>query len=154
MSVTPETIQHARGRVGQMVKDKWRLEALLGAGGTACVYSAVHRNGRRVAIKVLHPELSAVSSLVTRFLREGYLANKVGHPGAVAVLDDDRTDDGAVFLVMELLEGHSLERYAKSGDSASLTAPSSASRTRPSTSWRRRMRRASSTATSSPPTCS
>jgi serine/threonine protein kinase len=115
MSVTQGTIEHARGRVGQMVKDKWRLEALLGAGGTACVYSAVHRNGRRVAIKVLHPELSAVSSLVTRFLREGYLANKVGHPNAVAVLDDDRTDDGAVFLVMELLEGHSLERYAKSG---------------------------------------
>jgi eukaryotic-like serine/threonine-protein kinase len=115
MSVTPETIQHARNRVGSMVKDKWRLEALLGAGGTACVYSAVHRNGRRVAIKVLHPELSAVSSLVTRFLREGYLANKVGHTNAVAVLDDDRTDDGAVFLVMELLEGHSLERYAKSG---------------------------------------
>jgi serine/threonine protein kinase len=115
MSVTPETIDHARGRVGAMVKDKWRLEALLGAGGTACVYSAVHRNGRRVAIKVLHPQLSASSSLVTRFLREGYLANKVGHPNAVAVLDDDRTDDGAVFLVMELLEGHSLERYAKSG---------------------------------------
>jgi eukaryotic-like serine/threonine-protein kinase len=105
----------ARGRVGTVVKDKWRLEALLGAGGMACVYSAVHRNGRRVAIKVLHAELCAVPSIVTRFLREGYLANRVGHPGAVVVLDDDRMDDGSVFLVMELLEGHSLERYAKPG---------------------------------------
>jgi serine/threonine protein kinase len=115
MSVTPETMDRARHRVGTMVKDKWQLEALLGTGGTACVYSAVHRNGRRVAIKVLHPELSALPGVVTRFLREGYLANRVGHPNAVAVLDDDRTEDGAVFLVMELLEGHSLERYAKTG---------------------------------------
>ena len=110
-----DTTLRARDRVGTVVKDKWRLEGLLGAGGMACVYSAVHRNGRRVAIKVLHPQLCAVQNIVTRFLREGYLANRVGHPGAVAVLDDDRTDDGAVFLVMELLEGHSLERYAKVG---------------------------------------
>src|SRR5580692_1517641 len=113
--MSSRTLVVAGDRVGSTVKDKWRLEALLGAGGMASVYSAVHRNGRRVAIKVLHPELSAVSSLVTRFLREGYLANRVGHPNAVAVLDDDRTEDGAVFLVMELLEGHSLERHAKSG---------------------------------------
>ena len=113
MSVTPATMDRARNRVGSMVKDKWRLEALLGTGGTACVYSAEHRNGRRVAIKVLHPELSALPDVVKRFLREGYLANRVGHPNAVAVLDDDRTEDGAVFLVMELLEGHSLERHAK-----------------------------------------
>jgi serine/threonine-protein kinase len=115
MSVTQGTMERARDRVGSMVKDKWQLEALLGAGGTACVYSAVHRNGRRVAIKVLHPEMSAIPDVVKRFLREGYLANRVGHPNAVAVLDDDRTDDGAVFLVMELLEGHSLERHAKTG---------------------------------------
>jgi serine/threonine-protein kinase len=110
-----ETIARARGRVGSLVNDKWRLEELLGAGGMACVYSAVHRNGRRVAIKFLHPQLCAVPGVITRFLREGYLANRVGHPGAVAVLDDDRAEDGAVFLVMELLEGHSLERYAKEG---------------------------------------
>jgi serine/threonine-protein kinase len=115
MSVTPGFVEDARHRVGTVVKDKWRLEALLGAGGTACVYSAVHRNGRRVAIKVLHPQMSAIPTVVTRFLREGYLANRVGHPNAVAVLDDDRTEDGAVFLVMELLEGHSLERHAKVG---------------------------------------
>ncbi|MGD0528275.1 MAG: serine/threonine-protein kinase [Polyangiaceae bacterium] len=115
MSVTEGTMARARNRVGSMVKDKWQLEALLGAGGTACVYSAVHRNGRRVAIKVLHPEMSAIPDVVKRFLREGYLANRVGHPNAVAVMDDDRTDDGAVFLVMELLEGHSLERHAKTG---------------------------------------
>src|SRR6202035_1262725 len=43
------------------------------------------------------------------FLREGYAANSVRHPGAVAVLDDDAAEDGGAFLVMELLEGAPLE---------------------------------------------
>ncbi|HET9929077.1 MAG TPA: serine/threonine-protein kinase, partial [Polyangiaceae bacterium] len=45
-----------------------------------------------------------------RFVREGYVANRVEHDGAVAVLDDDITDDGSAFLVMELLHGVTLER--------------------------------------------
>ena len=44
-----------------------------------------------------------------RFLREGYVANAVGHPAVVAVLDDGVTEDGAVFLVLELLEGESID---------------------------------------------
>ena len=73
------------------------------------VYAATHRNGNRVAIKLLHPHFSEHQDVKERFLREGYVANKVGHPGAVQVLDDDIADDGGVFLVMELLEGESLE---------------------------------------------
>ncbi len=45
----------------------------------------------------------------TRFLREGYVANKVEHPGTVTILDDQVCEDGSVFLVMELLEGETLE---------------------------------------------
>jgi len=75
----------------------------------ASVYAATHRNGNRVAIKVLHPEFSEHQDVRERFLREGYVANKVGHPGAVSVLDDDLTEDGQPFLVMELLEGESLD---------------------------------------------
>jgi len=74
------------------------------------VYAATHRNGTLGAIKVLHPELCHNAALKRRFLREGYLANKVGHPGAVRVLDDDATDDGIVYLVMELLEGETLKQ--------------------------------------------
>jgi len=44
-----------------------------------------------------------------RFQREGYVTNSVNHPGAVAVFDDDVTEDGSAFLVMELLEGMSVE---------------------------------------------
>ena len=89
--------------------DKWRIDALLGRGGMASVYAATHRNGKRVARKFLNPELSAVPEIRTRFLREGYVANKVGHIGAVSVDDDDLTPDGAAFLVMELLEGETIE---------------------------------------------
>ncbi len=72
--------------------------------------------GNRVALKVLHPELGIDAEVRSRFLREGYVANKVNHPGAVRVLDDDTTDDGAVFLVMELLEGEGVDtRWERAG---------------------------------------
>lgn len=103
----------AKARVGTMVRDKWRLDALLGIGGTAAVYAGTHRNGKRVAVKILRSELTAYEEVTTRFAREGYVANKIEHPGVVSVDDDDITDDGAPFLVMELLEGHSLDRYTK-----------------------------------------
>ncbi|MBK8995452.1 MAG: protein kinase [Myxococcales bacterium] len=100
--------QAGAGRVGSVLKDKWRLDALLGVGGMAWVYAATHRNKNRVAIKLLFPELSSNDEVRKRFLREGYAANSIGHPGAVQVFDDDVTDDGLVFLVMELLEGKTL----------------------------------------------
>ncbi|HNS95479.1 MAG TPA: serine/threonine-protein kinase [Polyangiaceae bacterium] len=99
----------AEKRVGQMLCGKWHLDKLLDIGGMAAVYEATHRNGNRVAVKVLHPIFPKASSVRERFLREGYLANRVNHPGAVTVLDDDTAEDGAVFLVMELLEGQSME---------------------------------------------
>jgi serine/threonine-protein kinase len=75
----------------------------------AAVYAATHRNGKRVAVKMLHTELSASPEVKQRFIDEGYAANRVGHPAAVSVLDDDVAEDGAVFLVMDLLEGETLE---------------------------------------------
>ena len=96
-------------RIGTTLKDKWRIDALLGRGGMATVYAATHRNGKRVAVKILNPELTSIPEVRARFLREGYVANKVGHPGAVSVDDDDVAPDGAAFLVMELLDGETLE---------------------------------------------
>jgi eukaryotic-like serine/threonine-protein kinase len=102
---TEETERRAQEQVGRTLNGKYRLDALLGVGGMAAVYSATHRNGNRVAIKLLHPELTRSSDVLARFIREGYAANRVGHPGAVRVLDDVRGEDGSAFLVMELLEG-------------------------------------------------
>jgi len=106
----------ARDLTGVVLKEKWRIDAQLGEGGVAAVYAATHRNGKRVAVKVLHPHLASIPEVRDRFLREGYLANRVDHPGAVGVTDDDVTNDGLVFLVMELLDGESLEkRLAREG---------------------------------------
>jgi eukaryotic-like serine/threonine-protein kinase len=99
----------ARERLGSTLSGKWHLDRLLGVGGSASVYAATHRNGRRAAIKVLHAQLASVPAARKRFLREGYLANLVDHPGVVFVLDDDLTADGAPYLVMEVLEGETVE---------------------------------------------
>jgi eukaryotic-like serine/threonine-protein kinase len=102
----------ASTRVGQTLRGKWKLERLIGVGGMASVYAAVHRNGMRGAVKMLHPDMAALGDARNRFLREGYVANAVDHDGVVKVLDDDVTDDGTVFLVMELLDGASIEALA------------------------------------------
>lgn len=102
-----------------MLNDKWALERVLGVGGMAAVYAARHRNGARAAVKVLHTDLSRHPEVRERFLREGYAANRVEHPGAVKVLDDDIVvggpDAGTAYLVMELLEGQSLQDRLEGG---------------------------------------
>ena len=102
-------MQLAQQRVGSTLRNKWRLDCVIDVGGMAAVYLASHRNGHRAAIKILHPAYNKDEQARTRFLREGYAANAVGHRGAVAVLDDDVTDYGEVYIVMELLDGESLE---------------------------------------------
>ncbi|CAN5430638.1 hypothetical protein BH09MYX1_BH09MYX1_20020 [soil metagenome] len=115
MVVDDESRVAAEKRVGHVIAEKWRLEKVIGAGGMAAVYRASHVNNlKAVAIKMLHPELGGNGDLKRRFLREGYVANKVGHRGAVSVIDDGTDEDGAAFLVMELLEGETLGERASS----------------------------------------
>jgi len=103
-----------KSRIGATIRGKWRVDAQLGRGSMATVYAATHRNGTRVALKMLHPHLSRDESVRTRFLREGYLANRVNHPGTVRITDDDVSEDGCAFLVMELLEGETLDQRRRS----------------------------------------
>jgi serine/threonine protein kinase len=103
----------AAARVGRTLRGKWHLDALLSTGGMAAVYEATHRNGMRGAVKILHKEAAHNGEAKARFLREGYIANKVGHQGAVRALDDDVDDDGNLFVVMELLEGATLQECAE-----------------------------------------
>jgi serine/threonine-protein kinase len=99
----------AAARVGRTLRGKYRVDSVLGIGGMAVVYAATHRNLKRFALKILHPELSLRTDIRTRFLREGYAANALNHAGAVTILDDDVAEDGSAFLVMELLEGASVD---------------------------------------------
>lgn len=96
-------------RLGSVIAGKWRVDSLLGSGSMAAVYAVTHRNGARAALKILHPTLCTDEAVCERFLGEGYLTNSVKHAGIVRVLDDGMTDDGCVFLVMDLLEGKTLE---------------------------------------------
>jgi serine/threonine-protein kinase len=103
----------ARGRVGEVFGDRWRLDGVLGTGGMAVVYAATHRNGARVAIKV---PLGSEPELTSRFVKEGWIGNRVDHPGVVKALDEGVTPDGLPFIVMERLSGETFaERIEREG---------------------------------------
>jgi serine/threonine protein kinase len=99
----------AAQRLGTMVRGKYRLDRVIGAGGVAVVYEATHRNDAEFAIKILHADLSRREDVNMRFLREGKAANSIRHPGVVWVVDDDVSEDGIPFLVMELLHGETIK---------------------------------------------
>ncbi len=104
--------RRALSRVGTTIGERWRLTSLLGVGGMAAVYAAERVSGDGpdvAAIKMLHPELSADSFIRKRFVREGYVANSIAHPGAVKVYDNAEAEDGSLYLEMELLDGMTLE---------------------------------------------
>ena len=98
----------AAQRVGTTLCHKWTLERLIGTGGMAAVYEAVHKIGRREAIKILHADVARDAEVRARFEQEAHVVNRFKHPGAVDVRDIDVTEDGTPFLVMELLQGDSL----------------------------------------------
>jgi serine/threonine protein kinase len=100
----------AQMRVGTKLNAKWTLDELLGVGGVGAVFAAQHRNGKKAAVKLLHASLTQDKDVKGRFLREAMTANKIDHPARVAIIDDDVSDQGEVFLAMELLDGSSLSQ--------------------------------------------
>jgi len=110
-SVIPPSSTPLSAWVGSTLKDTWHVEALLGQGGMGAVFRARHlRTGRRYALKVMLPQAQMTAEALHRFEREATAASSLGHPGLVAVHDFDRTPDGAAYLVMDLLEGETLQQ--------------------------------------------
>jgi tRNA A-37 threonylcarbamoyl transferase component Bud32 len=102
--------------IGRMIDGRYRLESLLGTGGVGRVYLARHvLIGRRVAIKILHPERRAQSHLRAWFLREARAANRVNHANIVEIHDFGETEDGLAYIVMEYLEGRPLSAEVAKG---------------------------------------
>src|SRR6187402_503202 len=96
-------------RIGSMLAERYRIDALVGEGGMGRVYSAEHVLMRkRLAVKVLRRELTRVPEVVARFEREAMAAGNIEHPNVVAATDFGKLPDGAVFLVLEFVSGHSL----------------------------------------------
>ena len=102
--------------VGRVISGRYKVLALIGEGGMGAVYLAEHVHMRkRVAIKVLHPDMVGRPEVVARFEREAMAAAHIDHPNVAAATDFGRTDDGAFFLVLEYIEGTDLRTALRQG---------------------------------------
>lgn len=100
--------------VNTVLDGQYQMEAMLGKGGMGAVYRARHiLLGDRVAIKVLPPEVRTNAEWLRRFRREGQAARRFRHPNAVTVYDLRTASDGTIYMVMEYVEGHTLDAEIK-----------------------------------------
>jgi serine/threonine-protein kinase len=102
--------------VGTLLAGRYRIDTLLGEGGMGRVYAGEHVLMRkRLAIKVLHRELTTVPEVVARFEREAMAAANIDHSNVAAATDFGKLDDGSVYLVLEYVEGQSLRDLIAAG---------------------------------------
>jgi len=96
--------------VGKLLGERFQVQELIGQGGSGTIYRAEHVTLRRkVAIKVLHNELSRDDLAVERFRREATTVAEIDNEHIVEIHDFGRTYDGRLYLAMELLEGETLD---------------------------------------------
>ena len=99
---------------GELIDGRYQLISQIAQGGMASIYSAIDtRLDRKVAVKIMHPHLAQDEAFVNRFIREAKAAAALSHPNAVSVQDQGWNTNGvpAVFIVMEMVEGHTLREY-------------------------------------------
>jgi eukaryotic-like serine/threonine-protein kinase len=102
--------------IGTTISGRYLIERLIGEGGMGAVYQAEHTHMRkRLAVKVLHPEMSRMPEVVARFEREAMAAAHIDHPNVAAATDFGKLDDGSFFLVLEFVEGSSLREVITEG---------------------------------------
>ena len=99
---------------GELIDGRYQLIRQMATGGMASIYEAVDtRLDRKVAVKIMHSHLAQDEQFVERFIREAKAAAALSHPNIVAVQDQGWNQNGtpAIFLVMEMIEGHTLREY-------------------------------------------
>ena len=100
--------------VNTILDGQYQIESMLGKGGMGAVFLARHiLLGDRVAIKILPPEMRHNAEWLRRFQREGQAARRFRHPNAVTVYDLRTTSDGMIYMVMEYVEGRTLDAELK-----------------------------------------
>jgi serine/threonine protein kinase len=98
-----------RALVGQVIAERYEIEALLGVGGMGSVYRARHiKIKKQVAVKTLHASLLRSPEAVARFEREAVAAARISHPNVVVATDFGPLPDGRFYLVLEYVNGRDL----------------------------------------------
>jgi serine/threonine-protein kinase len=100
--------------VGRVIDGKYKVESFIAQGGMGSVYRARHiLLGDQVVIKTLRSEMRNNAEWLKRFQREGKAARAFRHPNSVTVYDLSSGSDGMIYMVMEYVEGHTLDRELK-----------------------------------------
>lgn len=100
--------------VGRELDRRFTLQERIGVGGMGAVYRALqHSMARSVAIKVLHPSGADPTGATLRFQREARALSRLSHPHTIRVFDFGQTEDGLLYLVMELLDGAPLSALVR-----------------------------------------
>ncbi|MFM2416212.1 MAG: hypothetical protein RL385_935 [Pseudomonadota bacterium] len=104
-----EELSHALGR---LIADKYRLDAVLGVGGMGAVFRATQLSvNRPVAVKLIQGPLLKHPEVEKRFRREAEAMARLRHPASVRLFDFGATNEGELYMVMELLEGRDLAAH-------------------------------------------
>jgi eukaryotic-like serine/threonine-protein kinase len=97
--------------INAVLNNRFKVESKIGEGGFGAVYRGVQlATGRKVALKLLHPEMTKDENLVARFRREGMVLCNLRDAHTITTYDFDQTPDGTLYIAMELLEGKSLHQ--------------------------------------------
>jgi serine/threonine-protein kinase len=97
--------------LGQVLNNRFKVESKIGEGGFGAVYRGVQlATGRKVALKLLHPDMTKDENLVARFRREGMVLCNLRDAHTITTYDFDQTPSGTLYIAMELLEGKSLHQ--------------------------------------------
>ncbi|HEY5938706.1 MAG TPA: serine/threonine-protein kinase [Kofleriaceae bacterium] len=101
--------------LGRVFDNRYEIRSAVGHGGMGTVYLGWQRSvDREVAVKVIHPKLGTDITIAKRFLREARLSSRLNQPNIVNVYDFGQSEDGILYLVMEMLRGHTLARELES----------------------------------------
>ncbi len=114
--VADDARDRARAFIGTVVSGRYRIVDLIATGGMGAVYLGEHVHmHKRIAVKILHPEVDDQPEIVARFEREAVVGAHVRHPNVASATDFGKLDDGAYFLVLDYIEGRNLGEVIRDG---------------------------------------